>query len=163
MTLLLNWRVWAALIFAVVEATAGYKLHHAGYLEGKTEVGREFSAYRETALQTALAAQAASVAKERAMETANLKVTENYESLKTATSTAVRALDSDRLRLQAALASRSRPTPGDPAAVTGTAQTPEVGILSECLQRYEAVASDADTISDQLKALQDYVNNVVPK
>ena len=162
LALLLNWRIWAVIGFAVLEAWAGYKLHHAGYEEGRAEVQSLFDAYKSQSIEQAMAAQVAANAKEHAMTLANEKVTDEYESLKTATSTAVRALDSDRVRLQEALrAARNRAAPGDTQAPPGPDATPESRILGECLQRYESVAGDAQALSDTVKALQDYVRNVV--
>ena len=113
-----------------------------------------------------LALENAARDKEHAMQTANEKVIQDYESLKTATATAVSALDADRVRLQQAL-SRARSgnsaAPANPQAGLPPDAAPESRILSECLARYEAVAGDADELSNGLKALQDYVNNVVPK
>lgn len=160
-SLLLNWRVLTVIGLIAANAISYSAGHHRGYESGRAEVQTLFDAYREDALEKALAAQVATAAKEHAMTLANEKVSTDYESLQTATSLAVRSLDADRVRLQAALSARRGAASSNPQAGLPPDAGPEVGILSECLARYEAVAGDADQLSGQVKALQDYVNNVV--
>lgn len=157
LSLLLNWRLVAGLILCVAAAAGGWKC----YVLGKKTVQAEFDAYKAQQVADALAAEQAARAKEHAMQATNQKVTENYESLKTATATAVGALDAERMRLQAALAASS--APGDPGAVLRADGTAKDYILERCLGRYETVARDAAATANKVIGLQDYINHVVPK
>jgi hypothetical protein len=157
MAFLLDYRLWAVAIFAALELAAGWKV----YKMGEKAVQVEFDQYKDQQVLATLAAERAARAKEQTLQTANKKVSDNYEILKTATATAVLSLDNDRMRLQSALAARG--TSSDSASKLPADAAPEVGILSGCLNKYEAVAVDADALSDQVKALQDYVNSVVLK
>lgn len=164
LSLLLDPRVWGVLLFVVLESMAGITVYNKGLDHGRTQVQLQFDAYRSKVTSDALAEQAKRAAETETLKTTNQKVTDNYVSLQAATSTAVRALDSDRMRLQSALAAaRNRPAPSNPAAGLPPDASPEDGILRECLTRYEALAGDADTLSDTVKALQDYITRVVPK
>ena len=157
MSLLLNWRIWLLVFLALGEVAFGWKM----YKMGGNSVQVEFDMYKNQQVLDTLAAEKAARAKEQSLQVANRKVSENYESLKTATATAVGALDAERLRLQAALASGS--ASGDTSAAPGADGSPKDYILSRCLERYEAVARDAATIADKALGLQDYIRNVVPK
>jgi len=161
-SLLLNWRLWAALGFVVLEAWAGWKLHHAGYESGRSEVQSLFDAFRMQTLEQAMAAQVERQAQESAMSAKNQKVTADYVSLQTATGVAVRALDADRMRLQAIIAA-SRHSPGpDPGAGLPADDAAQVGVLAECIDSFAALAGDADRLADQVTGLQAYVARVVP-
>jgi hypothetical protein len=165
LTLLSNWRVWAFLGLIVSNLISYSAGHKHGYDAGAEDVQIKFDLYKQDALETALAAQVAKDAAEKRMRESNEKVTADYENLQAATATAVRALDSDRMRLLEAL--RRKAPAGDPAPVDpGTGLPPDATaedrVLAECLNRYESVAGDADEIAVKLKKLQDYVANVVP-
>ena len=154
-SLLLNPKLWAALIVTLAVAAAGMFT----YKKGEEHVQVTFDAYKNQQVLDLLAAEKAARAKEQSLQTANEKVTARYDDLKTTTTAAIRSLDNDRLRLQSALAAYEaarHPEAGVPADAS-----PEVRVLSGCLERYETVAGDADTLSDQVKALQDYVRTVV--
>jgi len=155
--ILLNWRVW--LIAAL--AAAGIYSHHLGYVSGSADVQSVFDAYKTKDIEQAMAAQVLRQEQEAAMTAANLKVTQDYESLKSATATAVAALDRDRMRLQATIAAYRRATGKDSSTVAGIDGEALVGSFSECIDRYSGLAKEADSTSDTLKALQDYVNKVV--
>ena len=155
MMYLLNWRVWAAIILCLAQAAFGWKM----YKIGGNSVQVTFDAYKNQQVLDTLAAERAARAKEQSLQVANQKVSQNYETLKTATATAVGALDADRLRLQAALAARS--VPGDPGASPSADASPEVRILGECIDRRSEVAKDAQAVTDKLIGLQDYVRRVV--
>ena len=162
-TFLLDPRVWGALIFVVLEAMAGLTIHNHGVTQGRAEVQAAFDAYRVQVQDEAIRVQAQRDAEAKAMRVTNEEVTANYESLKTATSVAVRALDTDRMRALSALAAARHSTaPSDPKTGLPTDATSEDRVLAECLNRYEEVAGDADGLSNQVKALQDYVHRVVP-
>jgi hypothetical protein len=160
-SLLLNWRLWAVLGLLAANAVSYSTGHHKGYLTGRAEVQDEFTAYKEQSFEQAMAEQVKRNAEAARMSETNQKVTENYETLKTATSTAVRALDSDRMRLQAAIASRRSSATSDTKAGLSPDAGPEVRVLGECIRRYEEVAGDAQSLSDTVKSLQDYVAGVV--
>lgn len=157
-----NWRVWVFLVLIAANVGSYFKGHSAGVDAGHAEVQVQFDAYKQTALEQALAAQVAKDAAEKRMNDANQKVSQDYENLKTATGTAVRALSLDRLRLQSELAASHNPAPGDTPAGPAADATAEDRVLGECLQRYEAVAGDAAAASDQVTALQAYLSKVVP-
>ena len=122
-----------------------------------------FDKYVAAAKDGALREQTKRDTEAAVMRTTNEKVTADYESLKTATATAVRALDADRMRTLSALAAaRHSAAPSDPATGLPADASSEDRVLAECLNRYEEVAGDADGLSNQVKALQDYVHRVVP-
>jgi len=155
MMYLLNWRIWAAVFFAIAQAAFGWK----AYVMGEKSTQKALDDLRFEYTSQALAAEQSARAKEQSLQVANRKVSANYESLKTATATAVGALDADRMRLQDALAARS--VPGDPGASPGADASPEVRILGECIDRRTEVAKDAQAVTDKLIGLQDYVRRVV--
>jgi len=159
---LLNWRLWAALGFAVALIGTGWKSYTFGYDRGSKAVQSHFDAYRSTVLEQALAAQAEQTLKEAAMNAANVKVSQDYESLKAATALAVSALDRDRMRLQAAIAAYRGATGKD----SGTGLPPDdsatAGVLAACIDQYAGVVSDFDREADKLRGLQAYVSAVCP-
>ena len=164
LSLLLDPRLWGLLIGAVLEVAALWYAHHKGVVSGRAEIQAQFDTYRLQAQQAALKAQQERDAEAKTMRETNEKVTANYESLKTATATAVRTLDSERMRLLSALAAAGHSAaPSDPQSGLPADATAEDRVLGQCLARYEDVAGDAQQLSDQVKALQGYVNNVVPK
>jgi len=154
--LLLNPRVWAAIILAIALGVATRFV----YTKGAESVQVEFDKYKNQQILDALNAEKAVRAKELSLQDANQKVTENYESLKSATAVVVKSLDADRVRLQAILTARNSSPASVAQTSTTTTDSPESRILGECLQRYEAVAGDADGLSNQVKALQDFVNTI---
>jgi len=155
--ILLNWRVWLA---AALVASGAY-LYHAGSVSGKAAIQSQFDAYKTKDAEQALAAQIERQAKESAMQTANLKVSQDYESLKAATALAVSALDRDRMRLQAALAAYRGATGKDSGTGLQIDDSAIVGSFSECINRYSDLAKEADALSGQVIGLQDYINKVV--
>lgn len=157
MALLLNWRVWCAVLVLTLEAYGSYVM----YTKGEEHIQIEFDVYKNQQIVNALAQERLNRSKEVLLNTENQKVTDNYESLKTATSTAVKSLDSDRMRLQALIAAGDRSTPTYTGAGLQPVATPKDRVLSECLGRYEEVAGDADALSDQVRAFQDYITGVV--
>lgn len=155
LSLVLNWRFWAILIFCAAQAGALWRCYKLG--EEHTQAA--FDSYVNQQAQNELIAEQTARDKEHAMQTANQKVSTNYESLKTATGTAVSALDADRMRLQSALAASGAACITE--ASTSTDGSAKDYILDRCLQRYEEVAGDAQKLSDQVTGLQDYVHSVV--
>lgn len=155
--ILLNWRVW---LVAALVASGAY-LYRAGNVSGKAAVQSQFDAYKAKDAEQALAAQIERQAKESAMQSANLKVSQDYESLKSATATAVGALDRDRMRLQAALAAYRGATGKDSGTGLQIDDSAIVGSFSECIDRYSALATESDRLADQVIGLQAYVDGVV--
>ncbi|NVN99292.1 MAG: hypothetical protein HXX17_08210 [Geobacteraceae bacterium] len=150
-TLLLELLITAALIAGV-----GWKSYELGGEHARTELAQ----YKEQQAQDALKAEADARAKETAMRAANDRVKANYESLKTATATAVGAVDADRLRLQEALTS-SDPTanPSARACADDAARTRTV--VRACATALQKLAGAADATEDQLVGLQEYVTKVL--
>ena len=155
-SLLLNPRVLGMIVFLVLQAAACWK----AYTMGEAHTQAAFDAYVNQQAQNELIAEETARVKEHAMQTANQKVSQNYESLKTATGTAVSALDADRLRLQSAFAASAASC--DTGTRPGADASPKDDILDRCLERYEGVAGDAKKLSDQVIGLQEYVRTVVP-
>jgi hypothetical protein len=156
LALLLNWRVWAVLLICLGEAAFGWKC----YVSGKHEVQTQFDAYIASETKAALAAEEAARVREHDLQTAKQKVDVNYANLKTATATAVGALDADRMSLQSELAAARRAA-GDSKTGPGIDAAAEDNVLSRCTERYTTVAGEAKAQSDKIIGLQDYVNNVV--
>jgi hypothetical protein len=153
MVLLLKWHTW--LVIALIAT------HIFVYKKGEESIQVDFDVYKNEQILSALAAETAARAKEQSLNLANKKVTDNYESLKTATATVVKSLDADRMRLQAAISSSDSTTAKDTGTGLQPIESPKDRVLNGCLQRYEEVATDADQLSDQVIALQEYVNKVV--
>jgi hypothetical protein len=156
LSLLLNWRAVGAFLATLALALLIGQIYKAGQAQGRAEL----NAYKLAQTQAALAAQEAARAREKTMQLNNQKVTANYESLKTATATAVVALDRDRLQLMSDLAF-ARAAPVDSGSGLRSAPTTESIILAGCLQRYEEVAGDAQALSNQVRGLQGYVSRVL--
>jgi hypothetical protein len=164
LSLLTSSKFWLILALAVSNAFSYFKGHSSGYAEGYGAGHQEFLVFKEQALESAMAEQVRRNEIEATLKTANQKVTENYVSLQAATSTAVRALDADRLRALAALTSaRGGAAPLNTSTGLPANATAEDGVLSECFRRYEEVAGDAEQLSSQVTALQDYITKVVPQ
>ena len=158
LSLLLNWRVIARLIFTVLMAAGGWKC----YVLGKNSEKVEFDVYKAEQIAATLKLESMYRAKEQSMQSTNQKVTENYESLKSATAVAVGSLDTERLRLVSALTEARGTTAYSGTGLQSNA-SPEDIILGGCLNQYEEVAGDAKELSDQVIGLQDYIKRVVPK
>jgi len=152
LSLLLNPRVWMAIILVVLEAMGGWKLYRMGTRAGDEKL----AAYKAEQTQLQLDAEVKARAKETELINTNQKVTENYESLKTATATAVGALDAERVRLMSRLAAASG-APKDSGTGLVLNAPPQDRIRDQCLGRYEEVAGDAQALSDQVVALQSYI------
>ena len=88
MSLLLNWRVWAAILLCLAQAAFGWK----AYKMGESSSLNALEALKSEYTSQALAAEQAARAKEQSLQVANRKVSANYETLKTATAVAVGAL-----------------------------------------------------------------------
>lgn len=154
------------IVYAVLAATlmGGAFFGIARYNDYQQDIGAarvqlRWDAEKREQLEDAIQAQAAARAKERVLQAANQKVSQDYESLKQATATAVGALDDDRMRLQAALAAHR--SPGDPTAGGKSDAATKDDILDGCVRAFAQVAGDAGRLSDQVTGLQKYVKDVV--
>ena len=152
----LNWRIWAFAALVGAIAMAGY----TGFKEGEKTVQALFDAYRLAQDQQALAAEQAARAKEQSLNLANQKVSQDYEDLKKVSAAAISRLDGERVRLQAAIAAVDHPASKDTPAVAVADESPEGRVLSDCVRQYDSVATDADRLSDQVKGLQKYIQDV---
>ena len=151
-SLLLNWRTYVVLAVFLSYAFV--------YRKGQESIQVDFDLYKNEQLSSALKADQAARAKEAVLNQANLEVTSNYEALKSATATAVRSLDADRLRLQASL---SHTVSGGTTTIVRADESSKDRILGECIDYYSGVAGDAEGLSNQVEALQKYIQTVVPK
>ena len=132
--------------------------HWFAYRQGGLSVQLEFERYVGEQQTAHIAALEDARAKEQALETTNANVTHDYQALKHTSATTAAAAKSERVRLLAALAARaaSTNTTTGPRADAG----PTERILVESGERYEALAADADRISDQVIGLQSYIAGV---
>ena len=153
LSILLNWRIWVGVALL---ASHGWAYHLGGL--AKTV---DFAKYVQARTDAALAAEREARAKEATLNQANQKVTEDYESLKTATATAVGALDSNRLQLLATIRTRNSGTPRSASACQCADATPQERVLTSCVTEYSSVAGDAEALSNQVTGLQAYVKTVV--
>ena len=154
--LLLDWRVWVAVCFVVSVSGVGWEAYR---------MGENYSLLLLQQYKLEQSTKYIALQKQYAEDTAkwqesNQKVTENYESLKVATSVAVGALDAERMRLLAVLAKRTAPTPGQAQASPGADDGGETGVLTECINSYASVAGQADRLADKVTGLQDYIVQV---
>src|SRR5277367_3100776 len=94
LALLLNWRVWAAVVLVASLAMCGL----GGYRYGKADVQQQFDAYKTVQVQEALKQQQLADAKEQSMQTSNSKVRHTYVLKASGTSSGIRDLASLRLR-----------------------------------------------------------------
>jgi len=154
LTLLLNWRVWAAVGFALSLWFAYYQ----GGLSERVEHERYVSEQKTLHI----AALEAARAKEQSLQLANSKVQNDYQALKQKSADAAYGAESERLLLLAAL-DATRPTPTNTAPGGRVDAAPADRVLVDSLRKYEAVARDADKLSDQVIGLQGYVRNVCVK
>ncbi|NVO05649.1 MAG: hypothetical protein HXX19_06780 [Rhodoferax sp.] len=153
---LLNWRLWAGLILVTLAAAGGWKCFKLGEQDGL----QQLAAYKAEQVAQALAADQAARDKEHSMQSANQKVTANYETLKAATAVAVGALDADRMRLQDALTA-SDPTANPSARACADDATRTRAVVRSCAAALQKLAGYADGTENQLIGLQDYVRSVV--
>jgi hypothetical protein len=157
LSLLLNWRVWATAALVASYVCVGYLSYHTG----ANSVLVEFEAYKTTQLADAVNMQRAVRAKEQDLITKTHQVSQDYAALKSSTDDRIRSLDAERLRLQATISALHSGGTAAPAQAGPSAdESPEDRVLGACVQQYDAVAGDAQSLSDQVTALQAYVNAV---
>ena len=154
LALLLNWRVWAAIIAFSVVVSAGI----GGYKYGRNNVQEQFNAYKTQQLQDAVEQQKLVAKQQEAMQTSNQKVSDNYVLKSTSTSTAISELA--RLRQHQQSSSSSIVSQSSPAASSPDDGAKD-GVLAECRDRRDQLAGEAQQLSDQVTGLQSYIRDVV--
>jgi len=151
LTLLLNWRFWAAIGLAV----SHWFVYHQG---GLSERQKLLSYVNEQ--QTAhIAALETARATEQTLQLAKQKAEYAYQDLKKKSADAAAGADSERLLLLSAL-DTARGATKDTTPSSGIDADPIQGILRESLGRYAEVAGDADKLADMVTGLQEYVRSV---
>ena len=150
-SILLNWRVWAALGLLIS--------HWFAYHQGGLAPKLEFSEYRNTEKNNLIEAIKGARAQEQTLQLAKQKAEYAYQDLKKKSADAAAGADSERVLLVAAL-DAARGAAKDTAPGSGIDADPAQGILRESLGRYAEVARIADKLSDQVTGLQDYVTGV---
>lgn len=153
---LLDWRLWAAVLMAIAAAAGGWKC----YTLGERHVQAEFDAYVAKQVEEELAAERAVRDREHDLQNRNQTVSTQYATLKTATGTAVLALDADRVSLMADAAAARRAASDTEASARAYAAIQE-DVLDGCTRRYVAVAGEAQAESNKVTGLQSYINDVV--
>jgi len=150
-TLILNWRVIAALVVAVTLAATHWK----AYIQGKTAVRTQMQAQ-------VLATEQAARAREHELIAARHQAEEAYAALKRSTQRAVAGAQSELGRLRDTLAQRQREATSDATTEPGThaAATTERQLFGQCAETLAGVAQQADQLADQVSGLQSYVRHV---
>jgi Protein of unknown function (DUF2514) len=142
----------AALVGVLAAGAGGFKL-------GGLSVQADFDRYVSEQQTAHIAELEDARAKEQALQLTNTKVANDYQALKRTSANAATVAQSERVRLLTTIdsirAASTNTTPSDRADASPTER-----ILAESLGRYEAVAQDADRLSDQVIGLQDYVRGV---
>lgn len=143
MTALLNWRVWAGLIFAIGLAVS----HFTVYRSGKASVRAEWTAEK-------LAQSEAARQREKAMNVANQGVDRAYQ-IKERRRAADAVVVAGRLRdLESALAAATDTT------APGSSDAPFAGIASECARKLVLMDDYASKLAGTASALQGYARSV---
>jgi hypothetical protein len=153
LALLLNWRVWAGLLFVATLITSGLE----GFKLGKDSEQSAFDAYKNKVTQQALQQQQQAILKESQLESSTTKVTNDYATKVTSTSSAI----SDLARLRHNQSPPSSILPSNSPATSSPSGTPEDGVLAECRDRRDELAGEAQQLSDQVTGLQAYIKGVL--
>jgi len=154
LTLLLNWRFWAAIGLAVSHWFA----YHQGGLSKQVELDK-YVAEQQTAQ---IAELNSARAREQELQLAKQKAEYAYQDLKKKSADAALGAESERVLLLAAI-DAARGATEDTVPGSGIDADPAQGILRESIGRYAEVAGIADRLSDQVTGLQDYVKGVCLK
>lgn len=147
--LLLNWRIWAALVVAVGLAASHWKVYHMGMTTVQAEWDKDtLQAIKDDDKTT----------KDRI--SSNAKVDQKHQlekaQLQTHIADANAALDGLRDTLASAKQSNN-----PPAACRVDAGGAERELLGQCATTLVRVAQEADRVEGKLNGLQDYVTRVV--
>lgn len=150
-SLILNWRVIAALVVAVTLTATHWK----AYIQGKNVVRTQMQAQ-------VLATEQAARKREHELIAARHQAEESYAALKRSTQRAVAGTQSELGRLRDAIAVRERQAANDPTPEPGThaAATTERQLFGQCAETLAGMAQQADQLADQLSGLQGYVRSV---
>lgn len=153
--ILLNWRLWAGLAAALTLATSHWFAFHQGGLASELKLAN----YQLAEAKVENTALTVAIKRGDTLQDNNTKVQNDYLKLKKTSAIGAASAESERLQLLASLDAARAGTTDSPTSPRVDA-TPAERILGESLKEYEAVARDADTISDTLTGLQLYVSNV---
>jgi len=155
LTLLFNWRVWAAVGVSVLLASTHWK----AYVSGKRTIQAEFTAY--VAEEKVLLAAATETARlrERSINTTLRQSYDQYNTLKSSIRADAKSASSQLQQLEATVTA----TPGcsDPSTPGGVdATTPFRELLLACTKSLSELAEEADEIAARLQGLQGYVRSI---
>jgi hypothetical protein len=154
LSLLLNWRVWAALVLVAVVSLAGL----TGYRAGERRIQQQFDSYKTEQLAFAEKQQEAARATEQHLNDINRQLGDDLAKATQDTNNGINDLTALRMRQRSAsggLVSQN------PSAPSGAASSPKDRVLEECRDRRDELAGDAQRLSDQVNALQDYIKGVL--
>jgi hypothetical protein len=154
LSLLLNWRVWAALVLVAAVALAGL----TGFRAGERRVQEQFDSYKVAQLQEAEKQQEAARLKEQALNESNRKLGDDLAKATQDTNNGIRDLAALRMRQHS---TSSSIVSQNPSPSSSPASTPEDGVLAECRDRRDQLAGEAQQLSDQVNALQEYIKGVL--
>lgn len=159
---LLNPRVIAALVMAVVLATT----HIAAYRSGSAHVRAQWEKERTQLTVKALEAEQAARKKEQALIDARQQSEKRYVDEKRKAAAAAASAQSALDGLREQLAARDRQLhPADSASGPGAdgAARPERELLGACAQTLVGLAEEADGLKSRVFGLQEYVKEVCQK
>jgi hypothetical protein len=156
MALLLNWRVWAAILLCVAQAAFGWKMYKAG----GNSVQVEFDMYKNQQVLDTLAAQKANQLKEQGMQLSLENLTNAYIKNQKANSASAVAAGNSLRDLQATLDSpAAQDSPASRSVDAGAGPVQE--LLGNCAATLVRMAQEADGLENQVVGLQSYVKQVV--
>jgi Bacteriophage Rz lysis protein len=159
MALLLNWRIWAALVLCLGQAAFGWKM----YKVGENSIQVKFDMYRNQQIQAAQQQESANRLKEQGMQKSLENLTNAYIKNQKANSASAAAAGNSLRDLQTAI---DRPTPRDtcaPSSTNGATSRPEPQLLGSCAAALVRLAEEADRLEEQVIGLQAYIKEVVLK
>lgn len=153
--ILLNWRIWAALVVAVALAASHWKAYHMGGASCRAEMA-------EQTLKLTNDALAASEQNRKTEQTLNEKVRKVSNDY--ATEKAAHLLTSRKLgdSLRDFTATLDSATAEDAASATSAAGRGglEFELLGNCAKTLVSMAEEADRLENKVVGLQEYVKSV---
>lgn len=162
MWLLLNPKVWAALVLAVVLGAT----HFTAYRAGRAHVRAAWDKERAELATKALDAERAARKKEQALAAERKKLEDRYAQDKRKAADAAAGAQSDLDRLRDALAAAPGcPATANPAAASRAAGASrlELDLLGACATALTDLAAEADRLETRVVGLQSYVKEVCLK
>ena len=157
MTLLLNWRVWAAIVLAVALAAGMWK----AYVMGENTVRAEWDAVELDRSKAAIRAMDQNLEKERTLKLSQERIQSDLVKERQARVIADGRVADSLVQLRTALAA-DRGTSEDTATTSGT-DDPRDGIIAECAGAYTEVDKIARRLATEKTALQRYASEVCVK